>query len=71
LQAPVDHKEGGSDRLWELLLHGGEQPGKGEGLHTDHRCAIDDIIMRILRKSSRVSGGQSGIARAVWPGAQK
>jgi hypothetical protein len=22
--------------------------------------------MRILRKSSRVSGGQSGIARAVW-----
>jgi hypothetical protein len=27
--------------------------------------------MRILRKSSRVSGGQSGMAGAVWPGAQK
>jgi hypothetical protein len=24
--------------------------------------------MRILRKSNRVSGGQQGIARAVWPG---
>jgi hypothetical protein len=30
-----------------------------------------DDIMRILRKSSRVSGGQSGIVRAVWPGAEK
>jgi hypothetical protein len=28
-------------------------------------------IMRILRKISRVSGGQSYTAGAVWPGAQK
>jgi hypothetical protein len=30
-----------------------------------------DDIMRIFRKVSRVSCGQSDIARAVWPGAQK
>jgi hypothetical protein len=28
-------------------------------------------VMRIYEESIRVSGGQSGIARAVWPGAQK
>jgi hypothetical protein len=30
-----------------------------------------DDVMRILRKSSPVSGGQSGIIRAVWSGALK
>jgi len=28
-------------------------------------------VMRSHKESIRVSGGQSGIARAVWPGAQK
>ncbi len=28
-------------------------------------------IMRILKKFGRASGGQSGIAGAVWPGGQK
>ncbi len=54
LQVSVDHKEGGGDRLWELLLHGGEQSGKGEGLHTDHRCAIgfpNPIFFYIISKN--------------------